>query len=229
MHGMCIVRRYHEARSDAHEVLLLAASHRTADALECILQEGAGGTLLRPGADLFVIINTVHRDGLLQLGCEEALQGCERTLEIIQTSARDELAMEAERRALHAVIQEEIRIQDVLHLHTCFVRDQLHELVLLLALLTEQRQHIHLCIKRIAVIDLTVHMDRHIRNDEQITIDIDQLRRDALLRLNDHTTGDGKRTVEPRCAEHAAVLLDIQLHIAVIDDDLCVCLDLKNR
>ena len=70
-------------------------------------------------------------------------------------------------------------------------------------------------------------MDRHVRNDEKIPINIDQLRRDALLRLNDYTTGNGKRTIQPWCTEHTAILLDIQLDIAVVHDDLCVRLDLK--
>ena len=65
MYGVRVVSRYKEARRNAHQVLLFRSAHCAANAMKCVLEEGASRSLLRAGADFFVVKDTVYSHGIL--------------------------------------------------------------------------------------------------------------------------------------------------------------------
>ena len=54
------------------------------------------------------------------------------------------------------------------------------------------RQQLH------AVVGGTVHVDGNTRDDEQVAVDVHELRDDLSALTDDEPSGCGKRTVEPR-------------------------------
>ena len=72
-------------------------------------------------------------------------------------------------------------------------------------------------------------MNRQVGNDHEIAVDIHKSGLDPLLRPYDHSSRDGERPVEPGGAQHAAVFLDVELHILLVRRDLRIRLDLEDR
>ena len=64
-----------------------------------------------------------------------------------------------------------------------------------------------------AVVRGAVHVDGDGGDDEQITVDVDQLRLQLPVLRRDHAAGDGQRPVKPGTHEHAAVFFRRQLNI----------------
>ena len=52
-------------------------------------------------------------------------------------------------------------------------------------------------------------MNREVRDHEKITVNIDQFCCETVAVLYNDTSGNGERSVKPRCTEHSAVLLNI--------------------
>ena len=56
-------------------------------------------------------------------------------------------------------------------------------------------------------------MDRQVRDDQQVFVDIDQLCLYAGLRLDDHAPGDGQRTVQPGRQYRPSVFFNVEFYI----------------
>ena len=52
-------------------------------------------------------------------------------------------------------------------------------------------------------------MDCEVRDHEKITVNVDQFCCETVAVFYDDASCNGERSVEPRCAEHSAVLLNI--------------------
>ena len=74
----------------------------------------------------------------------------------------------------------------------------------------QQRQQIHRGIPLVAVVNLAIHVDGHIGNHQQISVNVHQLLLNSRLRLHQHPSGDGQGAIQPWCAEHTAVAFHSQ-------------------
>ena len=74
-----------------------------------------------------------------------------------------------------------------------------------------------------------VHVNRQIRNHQEIAVNADQLRPDLIFPLHGNAARDRKRPVKPGCAEHAAVALHIQFDIVSFDFHIRILFDFKRR
>ena len=78
---------------------------------------------------------------------------------------------------------------------------------------TEQREHIHLRIQRHPFIDLPVHVDCQIWDQEQVAVQIDQTGNHPVSLQQGDPSCCRKRAVKPCRADRPAVLLHIQLDV----------------
>ena len=163
------------------------------------------------------------------VGSQQRLERGEGTLQIIQLSAGDELFLRSPDAWFHAIDQEQILSTDIADLTAERLCDQCVKITIFTCAGREQRQHVHLLVERHAVVDIPLHMDRHIRDEHQITVEVDQPGHQPVAFLYQHTAGDRKRTIHPRCTDHAAVSFRVQLHIAASSLQLCLLLDLEGR
>ncbi len=72
-------------------------------------------------------------------------------------------------------------------------------------------------------------MDRHIRDQQKVSVRIHKLRGILLPFSYYDTAGNRQRTVKPCRAQHPSVAFRIQLHILIPHLDLGILLDLKGR
>ena len=228
MHRVGVVGRYQETGRDAHKVVFFGPAHDPVDPAQCIAEEGARGTLFAAGADFFIVKNAVDGHRIPGPGREKSLQGGKRALQVVQAAAGDELTPQAQAFGGHTIVQEEIRIQNILRVHARLRRDHLQENVLLLSLFAEQGKHVHLGVIAVSVIDLTVHMDGQIGNDQQAAVNIHEPCLNTFGGSDHDPARDRKGPVQPGGAQHAAVFFNVKLYIPVIDRDLRVGLDLEN-
>ena len=171
----------------------------------------------------------MDRHRIYGLGLDESLERCKCALQIVQAAAGDELVVKAQSRRGCAAVEIQVCVQNVLGGNARFRGNHLRKLVLLFALFAEKRKHVHLCIEFVTLVDLAVHVDREVGNDHKVAVDIDQLGLNSFLGPDDHSSGHGERSVEPRRADHSAVSLNIQFYVLFINRDLCVRLDLEHR
>ena len=171
----------------------------------------------------------MHRSAPCGAGGEQSFQGSEYALKIIQTAAGDVFLLRAEEGSLHAAVEVQVTVKDLLCLHSGLLRDKLLQKRRLLSRFTEKGKQILLRVVGIPVIDAAVHVDRQTGNDQKIPVNVDQSCPDPVRCLYDHAARDRQRSVQPRRAQHTAVLLYVQPDIAVLHRDLRVRLDLEHR
>ena len=171
----------------------------------------------------------MNRNRILRFCFEEALEGCIGTLKIIQPAASHELVVKPQHRTLHAVVQEQVCIKDVLCLNPGLLSNHLNEYIRLLALLTEKGKHINLCIELISVINFSVHVDGKVRYDHEITVNVYKSGLNAFFRTDNYAACNRKRPVKPGRTYHSAVLFNIEFYILLIYGYLSIGLDLKYR
>ena len=72
-------------------------------------------------------------------------------------------------------------------------------------------------------------MDGEVGNDHKVAIDIHKPRLNSAFRSDNYSAGCRERSVQPRRAQHTAVLLNIEFHILLVYRDLRIRLDLEYR
>ena len=92
-------------------------------------------------------------------------------------------------------------------------------------LAAQQGDGIHRGIPFEAVIDLTVHVDGYVGNQQQVAVDVHQLGFDAVFRLHQHAARNGQGAVQPCGHNHAAVFLRGKTGVG--SGQLAVFLDLE--
>ena len=108
------------------------------------------------------------------------------------------------------------------------MRDLLCELALRVRAAV-QRQQVDLGVELVAVVDLAVEVDRHVRDEHGVAAKVDQLRRQPPALAHDRAPRDGQRPVEPRRHQHSAVALHVQPHIRARREVFGVRLELERR
>ena len=93
---------------------------------------------------------------------------------------------------------------------------------------TVEREHVLLHFPLFMLVHAAVHMDRDGGNDEHGAVDRDELLCEVAVLRDEETSCDGEGTVEPGRHDHAAVALDIELHIGAVCD-LRILFDLEGR
>ena len=224
--GMGIVRRHHEAASQHPQVVLPAAAQALIDAGEGVQQHGGGGALLGGAAHLFVVKHGVDRQGVGVPTGQEALQSGEGALEVIQLGGGEILLIGAPDGARVAAVEEQVVTQDLLGLYPGGLGHQVHQLALR-GLVAQQGQHVLLDAVFVAVVDAAVHVNGQIGDHQQIPVQIHQAGLQTALPADHHLTGHRQGPVEPGRAQHAAVLLYIELGVSAVPHHIHVFLQLK--
>ena len=99
--------------------------------------------------------------------------------------------------------------KDVRLLHACRLRDGFQEAVLRVRA-AEKRIGVDIRGEFHAVVGIAVHVDGHVRDNEQVAVYIHELRDDPAALAHHQPSGHGKRPVEPRSHQHPAVFFRIQ-------------------
>ena len=68
-------------------------------------------------------------------------------------------------------------------------------------------------------------MNGNAGNDEQVPVEVDKAPGNAAVCADKDTSCDGKRTVQPGGQDHAAVFLNVECHILILNRDLRIALD----
>ena len=216
MHGVGVVAGQEEtARRHGAQ----RQSQCVTDALQRLPQEGGGRSLLGLAAHLFIVKQAVHGGALTLPRRQKTLQGCKRTLKVIQ-SRRGNIA--APFHARLGIIQKQVVGQQILFRHPGSFGDTAAET----ALFTVQRLHIHGEIVLGAVVGVPVHVDGHVGDQRQIVMQIDQAHGNAVLRPHHGTPRHAEGAVHPAGAQHPAVALHAQPCL-ILPCQLRVFLDLE--
>ena len=170
----------------------------------------------------------MHGNAVLRLCRKNTLEGCEGTLQIIQSSTSDKFFFRPQKGRFLSVVKEEIPVQNALLFHGKRLCDNLLETALPF-LRRKQGKHILLCIELIAVVDFPIHVDSEIRDNQEIPVDVQEPRFYALCCSKQHSSRYGKRSVQPRRTNHSAVLLHIELDIGLVYLDFRIRLHFKDR
>ena len=130
-------------------------------------------------------------------------------MQIVQARSGYEFAVGSPDGSRCAAVEKKIHAQDVLRLHSGRFRDLTAEGSGCLAT-AKDRGHIGLRVPGITFIYFAVHVNRHLRNHQQIPIDIYQLAADSEFRANDRSVRQRKEGDPPRnrkCRRHTALHL----------------------
>ena len=228
MHRMGIVRRDQEAPREHPQVLAPRQSQCLTDSPKNILEEGRVRSLLRPASHLFVVKDCTDTDILLRYALRKRLRHGKGTLQVIQPRCEHKLPALTQQPSLFSGIEEQIMPHNVLFVYARNLCHTGHQAPLFpVTAIGKQRQHIHLRIIGNAVVHVPVHMDRHIRNDQQIFIHINQSGLDSLLPVHGDPSRYRERPVKPCRKDHSAVLFRVQPHIMLLDHALRRFLYLK--
>ncbi len=271
MHSVGIVGGDQKAPCDAAAEVLLGPAKGSTDAPERCPKEGGVCPLPCHAADLFAVKGTIDRKrvrrgsgirraGSTVLRCGGRTGGeepCKRgisALQVIQTAAGEEFAVQPRAGCLLPVVEEEIHVDQVLRRGMGRLGDETAEQtgIRLLFILSvcgrslrdvtggsrigkeipgallqagQKGPEILPHIPMIAVVDRTVHVDGNARNDEKVAVDVDEALGNAAPRADQNTPGDRKRTVQPGGQDHAAVFLDIERDVLILDSDFRIALD----
>ena len=115
--------------------------------------------------------------------------------------------------------------KNILFCHICLCSHKLHKTAFTI-IITVKRQHIFLYIVFIAVIHLTIHMNRKIRNNQKILIHSNKFLLNLSVFAHDQTTCHGQRSVKPWSKKHATVALYVQLDICFLHFHLRILFNL---
>ena len=173
------------------------------DAAEGVAEQGGAGPLGGAGAYLFAVKGAEHGDGTAGPGAEEALQAAPHALQVVQRGGGEPGLVQPPHRGLLADIQVQVVAQNPA---PGGLLQQRPEFALCVGA-PQQGQHIGDGIPLEALVDLAVHVNGHIGNQQQIPVNVNQPAFRALLRLHHHPSGDGQRTVQPGGKDLPAVAL----------------------
>ena len=110
---MGIVCGDHKAVRKCHQIFLVCPSKPAVDTEKCVLEEGGCRSLLRVASDFFIVKDTVHRNAVLLLCAQKALQRGKSALQVVQSGAGCEFVLCAPYGAFHAVVKKKIMAQDI--------------------------------------------------------------------------------------------------------------------
>ena len=79
-----------------------------------------------------------------------------------------------------------------------------------------QGHHVPLGVKIVSCVDLPVEMDRHVRNQQRVPVQVHKPRNNTVPFPDRQASGYGKRPVQPGGHDHAAVSFHIHADIAVV-------------
>ena len=144
------------------------------------LQKGRGGALLCSAAYFFIVKDTVNGGMLLFFPLQKTLQRSKSTLQIVQTGAGNKFFCGAPNTSFLPVIQEKIVSEDLRLLDLRRLGNQPHKRAFC-ADITVKGEKILLRIIFIAFVDIPVHMDGQIWDQQQIPVDVDQPGNEAAI------------------------------------------------
>ena len=210
--GVGVVRRDEEALREQAQIPFLPEPQRERDAPQRVAQQARGRALLRLAADLLIVKRAEDRHAAGRRCRKEALQQPEHAAKVIQPRREHKFVLRTKDRPARADIQAQILAEDLVLLHA---RSRSHDAAEAAGsfLHAVERKRIDVRHELEAVVRGAVHVDGDGGDDEQITVDVDQLRLQLPVLRRDHAAGDGQRPVKPGTHEHAAVFFRRQLNI----------------
>ena len=105
---MGIVCGDHKAVRKCHQIFLVCPSKPAVDTEKCVFEEGGCRSLLRAASDFFIVKDTVHRNAVLLLCAQKALQRGKSALQVVQSGAGCKFVLCAPYGAFHAVVKKKI-------------------------------------------------------------------------------------------------------------------------
>lgn len=217
----------HEASRDHGHGFIIAVSEGSGETLQGIRKEGGAGALRGGAANFFVIEEGVDGDVFLLLPLREAAEAGEGALQVVELRRGDEFSLFAPDGTGDAAVEDEVMREDVFGFHLGSGGDDVHERGLRAGHAIE-REHVLLHFPIFMLVHAAVHMDRDGGDDEHGAVDRDELLCEVAVLRDEETSCDGEGTVEPGRHDHAAVALDIELHIRAICD-FRILFDLEGR
>ena len=162
-----------------------------------LLQKRGICALLRSASNFFIVKQRIHTDKFFRLRCQKSAQRRISTLQIVQTRRADQGIVRSHDAPFIPVIHIQIAAKNLLFRHVCRFCAQLFDRKLLI----QPHQRCHVCLRIVckAIVDFPVKMNRYIGNYQQVFFQIDELCfRLSIFSGHKHTTGNGKRAIQPR-------------------------------
>ena len=220
MHAVGVVgRNQHGMAQRARQIVAAAAQppqHR--------LQKRAVGAAGRDAADFFVV---VQRDDVVVLfagilGREQCLHRGVTTQQIVQPRRGDELALQPDHFGRLAVIQAQIKRENLFHFQARVLARKLFAQQFIevreirpLFGAAQNRRQFFLFVDAAVFIDAAVQMNRQTRNEGDWPRDVDQAAAHRAVRIQRHPPGQAESAVKPRREQRAAIHFGREFGVAV--------------
>ena len=227
VNGVAVIGRCHQAGGQHTALFACTCPQLFTDALDHFLHKGGACALLGGAAHFLVVKNRTQGDHVLVFGFADRLGAGPCALQIVQLGAGDKFVFCAPNAARLAQIQKQIACQQLLRLYPCRLGDQVFQRSGAGGLAVN-RQHIDLRVQGAAIVHAAVHVDRHVRDQQKIPVDVHKAGKHTAALLHAHTACNGKRAVHPRFQNGAAIFFHIQAHIVLVAQ-LCDILQLHGR
>ncbi|CAI8924519.1 hypothetical protein EMIT0180MI3_360038 [Priestia megaterium] len=184
-------------------------------ATQGLLKHRTVGATGRAGTDFFVIVADQHA-GFVCFGRQQCLQAGVARQQVVQASARDEIAMQADDGSTLGVVEAQLVIEHHVGVQAMFAGQligehgaEVHAFVT--GELRENRRQFGLGIDRPAHVGFTVEVNGQVRNDCNGSLEVDQLALDLAIATEGHAAGQRQIAVEPRRQQRTAIDFDAQL------------------
>ena len=219
MHRMGVVRRDQEGLGQQPARIPI---HCLANSAQSVLQEGRACALDRAGANLLAVEDAQHRNlRRIEGGVQEALGAAPGAFQVVQSRGGQVLLPHPPDGGPLPDVQVQVVAQDPAP--GLFLQKLLKLPGVFLA--AGERQGVHRRVPLVAVVDLAVHVNGHVGDQQQVPVDVHKLRLNAALRLHRHTARHGQGPIQPGEQQLAAVTL--HRHPVIGSGKLKILLDLE--
>ena len=196
--------------------------HTPADSAQGVLQEGGACPLDGAGTYLLAVKYAQHRNlRRVKVPVQEALGAAPGAFQIVQSRGGQVFLSNSPDGSLLPDVQVQIVTQNFSS--GLLLQKRLEFSGVLLA--AGEGQGVHRRIPFVAVVDLPVHMNGHVGNQQQIPVDVHQSGLDAAVRLHRHPAGYGQRPIQP--GEEQLTAVTLHRHPVIGAGELKILLDLE--
>ena len=225
--GVSVVGGEQETAGQHSAERLFIVAQGEDNAAQRIPQKGGCRALLCLRAYLLIVENAQYRQRTGVAGGEKALQAAPGAGQIVQPGGEDILAVRAKSDAPATAVEKQIAAQHVVRTDTgCFRRHGQNSSGGIFA--AEQGDGVYIGHVLHAVVGVSVHVDGHAGDHQQVAVDVHQLLIKAAVPSDEQPSGYGERSVKPSGHQHSTVLLGVQPNVAAAPQ-LGVLLQLKGR
>ena len=214
MHRVRVIRGNHEAAGNRRADLPVRSAQREAKPGQGIIQEGGIRTLAGGGTDFLIVKHGAYVHRVPGAAFHQGSHASPGAFQVVDPCAGEKRVPGAPHSRPFPAVQEQVVAEDILPADAGRFRDFLHQAALRV-LVSVHRQQVRLRIILEAVVHFPVKVDRLVRNQHRVPVQVHQADTHTVPFPDSQPAGDGQRPVQPGRHDHPSVPFHIQPHIVI--------------